>query len=225
MTLFKSLCLIITLIQCSDSLAQHQVGFKLAGSASKIVYDFNDIDGEYSSSFCRTFETGFYYNYHFKNSLIGAELDYFLIKGKEMYRGINSLDSNFTRISYVAVPIYYGIKIKKITIYAGAVIAFNLYSEQASKGHYHASYPGGGPSDDFNWNHGYNHIKLDLLDYGLRTGIVYNVNRWLGIEGSYYYGLNSIYLNTTSGVSSWRNQQISLGVRFTFFQKDTSESE
>ena len=219
--------LILTFLICSfNTFGQNEFGIKCNLGISKLTEKF-DLGGPIGYKFLvmPSGHCGLYYNCHTgKSSIIGTELLFIQIEGKEKYKlpvQYNS-DTNqrgfangnvWRHISYLGLPVYYGFKIKKINLNAGFQVNFVLKSSGRSKGN--------APNDHggvVRWDNHSNKLYIDNYDYGVRGGINYNHSDKFAFEGTYYYSLNNILSDNNNGVK-WKIQQLTIGLRYKFLQQ------
>jgi len=109
-------------------------------------------------------------------------------------------------VSYLGLPVYYGLKLNKLTVNIGFQASLVLFSSVRVKKAGSDSYP-------FDWANNYEELTLDRYDFGIRAGLIYSLTDKIAIEGTYYYGLNDITSNEYP--EEWKNQQITIGIRYT----------
>ncbi len=200
---------------------QHDFGIKLNGGLSKITANkyISNVTSKYS--FAPSGQGGLFYNLNYgKKSLIGVELLFSQIESKEESKatytyfgnptegfGITNIDYH---ISYFSIPIYYGFKIKKLTINLGVQTSFAF----ASRGHSidKTTYNGNTFTSENE-----SKLNIDKFDFGPRTGLLFNLSKRFAFEATYYYGLNNILSNTAPPDWKWKIQQITIGLRYKFF--------
>ncbi len=202
-----------------NSSAQHDFGLSLNGALSKTIetenYILNTLHKiEYQSLYNPSYNFGIYYNLHIsKHLLFGSDILFTEIEGNEIiditYIENPGYSYNTYRkhLSYLSLPVYFGLKFEKTSFYIGFMPSLLLKSKELWK-------------RTVVHNEIVSHDRADRYlscydaDYGPKIGLRYNIKDNLIIEASYYYGLKRIneYENRT-----WKNQQISLGFRYTLF--------
>lgn len=124
--------------------------------------------------------------------------------------GTTNLDYH---ISYLSIPIYYGLKIKNLTINLGIQTSFAL----ASRGHWISKMPYNGAVLTFE---DASELNIDSYDFGPKAGISYNINKHFSAEASYYYGVSNILSPTAPSEWKWKIQQITIGLRYKLFSTE-----
>ena len=218
------------------SFGQHDFGFKLSGGLSYLSTKVTGIivDPSISPPPPKTAQTFFYmpsgqvglfYNFHFnKQSVFGVELLFSQIEGKEHDKtpatdffgnptGQFVTGNNFSHISYLSIPLYYGYNYKKISVNVGIQTSFLLHASSQSKFQ----------APDYNgniqtFNSSSSELPLKYFDLGLRGGIIYSLTNKFSIEGTYYYGLLNIHEHNYSDAGFvYKVQQMTIGIRYKFF--------
>lgn len=214
---------------CSTTSAQNDFGIKINGGLSKITANRELTNATSEYKFAPSGQGGLFYNLHpGKRSLIGAELLFSMIESKETMKITyndkfgNPLNDYFItnldyHISYFSIPVYYGYKIKGLTINLGAQASLAL----SSRGHWIGTAPSNGSILTFE---GEDELNIDSYDFGPRAGIMYDLSKRLAVEASYYYGINNILSNTAPPEWIWKIQQITLGLRYKFFTHNRKDS-
>lgn len=199
---------------------QHNMGLKVNGGLSRISNSFNPSNSTWTVQFAPSGNSGFFYNLQLKNkSVIGAELLFVQIVGKEKIK-IDLIDINgnnvgistgnlYKHISYLSLPICYGFKFNKLTINVGFQTSFVLISSAREKGQ--STHNG----DVTTWDNKFKELNIDSYDFGPRAGVTYNLTDKFAIEGTYYFGVNNICGNDELNWT-WRVQQATVGLRYTF---------
>ena len=123
-------------------------------------------------------------------------------------------DELLRHISYLSLPVYYSIKIKKMKFNVGLQTSISMVSSGEEKGQ--APYNG----TNVYFENSYKKLNIDSYDFGPKLGIVIDI--WKGISGeiNYYYGVNNILANNVN-VSGWvwKVRQVMVGVKYTIYQK------
>lgn len=210
------------------SFANQQFGVKFSGGLSQISNSLNM--PTLSTQYAPSGQGGVYYNQTLGNgSSLGMELLFSQIEGKETWEGyellMNSdnkmrmvyLKNNFHRhISYISLPVYYGININKLTIHAGAQISYAITTSSRSES------TGTWNEQPYHEETKSVHMDVDKFDFGPRVGMIYPLNNKLSVEATYYYGFNNIQKNG-SPADELKVQQASLGVKYNLWTKQTSK--
>ncbi|MHB8261735.1 MAG: outer membrane beta-barrel protein [Bacteroidia bacterium] len=204
---------------------QHHVGIKILGGLSYISTKVFQSPPQTTQTFyfMPSGQGGLFYNLHLgKKSLLGVELLYTLIEGKEHSVTPETYNMNGTlvnspiinditrHISYLSIPVYYGLKYKKLNINLGIQSNFALSSGGSA-----VTTAFGLPAGVVNTNY----IKLGALpikafDFGPKIGLSFSVRDWFAFEATYYYGLLNIYKNNHADFQ-YKVQQLTIGLRYT----------
>jgi hypothetical protein len=225
-------------------IAQPSFGVKINGGVSKI--SSNEYSHTYSSQtsyFMPSGQAGIFYNQPVRaHEFFGVELLYNQIQGKEKqvdtvgWYGINgsthaliSTNTITRNISYLSLPVYYGVTIKKFTVKIGLQISIALArsgkavveTPADSMGYFSIS--GAITTTTYKTN------KLYVKDgaFGQTASITYNLNQKFALEANYYYELSNLYRNTKlngSAQTVWKFQQITLGLRYSFLTLKKKEA-
>ncbi|MBW6484052.1 MAG: PorT family protein [Vicingaceae bacterium] len=221
MNLVKTILVLILYVVCLTTYGQHTFGVKLADGWSKISTKINSSPPTPQEfKFMPSYQGGLSYNFHFKNkSLIGAELLFSKIRGKEHSESpttdefgnptdefiIGNVDRH---ISYLSVPVYYGLNYKKFTVNIGVQTSFVIYSSGLATT----------LAPDNNGNTLYFENKTAKLpitnyDFGIRAGLSFALSNNIMVESFYYYGLLNIYEYHSTNWK-WTIQQLTVGVKY-----------
>jgi opacity protein-like surface antigen len=201
---------------CLFVLAQEDVGLSLAGGLSKITFDNKPGDITQTIYFTPCAQGGFFYNHQFSNYMIGVDLLLQQVEGNEHLDQVQ-LDMNgnptsghlttdiHRHMSYLAMPLYYGYKLNKLTVHIGIQPAF-LYLN--------------GTDTKFTANQSVytssEKIKTDKsIDLGVRAGLGYRLTDFTSVELMYAYGLHEPAVPDYTIM--WNTQQLTLGIRYLFF--------
>ena len=223
---------LITLTIYLTSFGQSSIGLKVNGGLSSIS---NKVADPFLMSqtvyFRPSGQAGLYYNRSIRtHEVFGVELLFSQIEGKDKTIDTvgNAIDPNggtvrltsvYTtskHISYLTLPIYYGITFKKFTFAVGAQVSARLIgkAEQTMQSNY--DFEAANLLTPKSANYSTNRLHIKDMDFGETIRIIYNVTGKFGIEANYYYGLNNIYPRKSQTV--WRTQQITLGLRYRILQ-------
>lgn len=216
------------------SFGQHEFGIKINGGLSKITANLNLSNGSTRYSFAPSGQVGLFYNINFgKKSQLTVEPLFSQIGSKEKMQFNSYLDNlgnpveklatiNIDyHISYFSIPIYYGFKIKGLTLNLGLQTSLAI----ANRLYYVSNTPNGGSialskDEEFTFkNKGKGKSNIDFYDFGLRSGLVFNLNKRFAIEATYYYGINNILGTNAPSKWNWKVQQITIGLRYTFLKR------
>jgi hypothetical protein len=217
-------------------IAQPSFGVKINGGVSRISDNsFNPVFSTQKTYFAPSGQAGVFLNLHIRaHEFFGVELLYSQIQGKEKQvdtlewysangntRGLVSTSTITHNISYLSLPVYYGVTIKKFTIKVGLQISVALTrsgksvveSPADSMGYFSLS--GATTTTTYKTN------KLYVKDgaFGQTASITYNLSPKFAIEANYYYEFSNLYRNAKLNGNSetvWKFQQITLGLRYAF---------
>lgn len=177
-------------------------------------------------------QAGFYYNYSFKDKfLIGTELLYVLIEGKEYFKlpftdnngnptGEFSEEDIWRHISFVSVPVYVGYNFNKWNVNLG--VQGNFVWESGGRVEGRATLYG----TPYTWENSSDKLGINQYDYGIRAGVIYNLSARLSLEANYYMGLtNLIEDDDLAKYWDWRVQQLTVGVRFNLLATNVPSTE
>lgn len=228
------LSILIILLFNFSIYGQQNIGIKANAGLSRIViYENSTQKVVQKSYFVPSGQGGLFYNLPLGNkSLLGAELLFIQIEGKERLEipftdqngnptgefGIDNIDRH---ISYIGLPIYYGFKIKKLTLNLGVQTSFTLASSAREKGQATDGY--GGISV---WDNKFDKLNIDAFDFGARAGLIFNLTNRFAVEGTYYYGINNILKKSIYNTElKWKIQQMTIGLRYTFLKIKKKENK
>ncbi|MHB8260870.1 MAG: outer membrane beta-barrel protein [Bacteroidia bacterium] len=214
---------------------QQYFGIKANGGLSRIY-----TGGEPTPLYVMpSYQGGLFYNLHLgKKSLLGAELLFMQIEGKEhsiteenplmLPTGQLITTDTYQHISYLSLPIYYGIKVKRFTFNIGLQTSVVLMSsgEQTvqTKDITSSQIVVSSSTSSYKTNN----LPIKQFAFGEVTKITYNLTNTFAIEANYYWGLSNIYKNTSSvyaGITLWRTQQLTIGLRYTFLTLKKKEGK
>ncbi|HTA63348.1 MAG TPA: porin family protein [Bacteroidia bacterium] len=218
-------------------IAQPSFGVKINGGVSRISDNsFNPVFSTQKTYFMPSGQAGLFFSLPIRtHEVFGVELLFSQITGKEAEtdtvgtfssNGItNKLFSTSTisrNISYLSLPIYYGVKIKKFTVKVGLQVSIALIG----RGHTEME------SNFYPKNYYltlYQNPKLYIKDaaFGETASITYNLSPKFAIEANYYYELSNLYRNAKLNGSTqtvWKYQQITLGLRYAFLNLKKKEA-
>jgi opacity protein-like surface antigen len=220
----KLFLVLIFLLLNLYSVAQHACGFKVSGGVSKLserpAMTHENINIFYH--FAPSGQAGLFYELGFaKNSIFGAELLFTQMACKQIVEISNPDRRGFVaptytltqniQISYLSLPVYYGLKINKVTLAVGFQTSLHLYNRIKT---HHESVD---PSYTFVAD-SESEADISDFDFGPKAGLQYNFSQRFSAEAGYYYGVSDIL----SG-GGWYLQQITAGLRYKFWIKDKRE--
>ena len=214
----KQLILIILLTFSLHVFGQHNIGVKINGGVSKISNSLISSNSNLAVQFAPSGHGGLFYYLNLDDrSIIGAELLFMQIEGKDQFK-INYFDLNGSgqgtetihkHISYLCFPIYYGFKFNKFTFNLGIQSSLVISSSNDVK--WEVTFNG----DVNTWDNKLSELNIDSYDFGPRAGIIFNLSDKFAIEGTYYFGVYNI-LDNGEQSQSWRVQQGTIGIRYNF---------
>lgn len=125
------------------------------------------------------------------------------------------------QLTYLCLPIYYGLMLRRLTLYAGVQVGFSLrtYFENYNLRYYPSLNQNESIDQRATFHGPFNSFRQN---YGLRGELEYRLNDRLAISGAYYSGVNQLVLQDLftryNGWRSWKLQQIALGVRYRLYK-------
>ncbi|HET6245075.1 MAG: PorT family protein [Bacteroidetes bacterium] len=215
--------LLILLSLSIDVFGQQDLGVKANIGLSRIVTNFDFPDpARKKLQFAPSGQAGLYYSKKIKEKTsFGAELLFVQIEDKMHvetpmpdnqgnYTGEFITNKYYKHLSYMALPVYYGININKISVNAGLQFLLLITSNGRQKGE--MNYNG----EVISWDNNHGKLNIDRYDFGPRAGIIYKITEKFDIEANYYQGINNIINNSLQSYFRWRNQQLTIGMRYKF---------
>lgn len=174
-------------------------------------------------------QAGLYYNLSLGNkSSLGAELLFAQIEGKEKWKVDFTDDQGNTighstalfyrHISYLSLPLYYGYTINRTTFHVGFQVSYALGSSGREK---NDAIINEIREEQYSYNRKVDDINIEHMDFGPRSGIIYQLSDKLAVEGTYYYGIPNIQKSDLPWES--KIQQITLGIRYALWNKEVSK--
>jgi hypothetical protein len=215
--------LLLFLLQnlCISAYGQYKWGIKINGGVSRIYNSFSSSSDPYTLSkikFAPSGHAGIFYSSQLgNNSLFGLEILFLQIRGYEKTE-IDLIDFNqnnigYSRlnvhrnISYIGLPLYYTIKINRLSVNAGMQASFAISSNGREEGEARAL------EKVIQIKNKYKPLNIKSYDFGPRAGIDYRLNKYWSIEGIYYFGVNNIIKESPLG-KIWRVQQATIGIKY-----------
>ncbi len=227
----RQLTILILLAINLTVFGQHNLGLKVNGGLSRISNSLIDVsNGTDKIQFALSGCSGIFYNLHLNDkSILEAELLFIQIEGRkhlefDVTDGFGNktgtaTDDIFEYISYLGLPVYYGLKLNKWIINLGFQVSFTLTSSAREKG----QAPSNG--EIITWDNKFDELNIDSYDFGPRAGVIFNLNNRFAIEGTYYYGVNNILDNDAPNWLTWKVQQATVGLRYTFLTVTKNNKE
>lgn len=224
----KLTCLLILVIVFTINTFGQQIGVTARGGISRIYGQLESNNYSSSStttSFSPSFQAGIYYNLPTGNKTsLGAELLYSKVQGGQTLKWYNkdvvmeSFGTDFTdeSISYISLPVYYGVTFKRLTVNAGVQISYALSGSGSSESNYETREGDentGYISRKFSSYHELNDLPIRNFDFGPRVGGTLQLTDRLSLEGMFYYGLSNIN-QLKSSEEALKVQQMTVGVRY-----------
>lgn len=233
----KLTCLPILLIVFTINAFGQQFGVTARGGISRVYGQLesnNYLSSSTITSFSPSFQAGVYYHLPTGNKTsLGAELLYSKVQGGQTLKWYNkevaveSFGKDFTdeSISYISLPVYYGVTFKRLTVNAGVQISYALSSSGNSESNYETR--------EGNENTGYifrkfssyyelNDLPVRNLDFGPRIGGILHLTNRLSLDGMFYYGLSNIN-KLKSSEEPLKIQQMTVGIRYALWSKSKSQ--
>lgn len=232
----KLTCLLTILIAFNVSVFGQQFGIKASGGISRIYGQLesnNYLSPTMTTSFSPSFQAGIYYQVPTgKNASLGAELLYSKVQGGQTFEWYNkdvnmeSFGSDFTNesISYLSLPVYFGVTFKRLTFNGGFQVSYALSSSGSfqTKAIQKPIEPVGDTTPRplyGNWSRDINNLPVDAFDFGPRVGGLFRLTNRLSLEGMFYYGLNNIN-QLKSSEEALKVQQMTVGMRYALWSKE-----
>ena len=194
------------------------------GGFSKIANSFNPSSPGWSVQSVPSWNAGLYYNFHPRGpSIFGVELLFMKAAGNEKIEAdlIDNTGKNvgqstgyiYRHISYLSLPVYYGLKLDKLTFNVGFQVSYALASGGRDKGK--ATYYG----SIVTWDNKLGKLGIDPYDFGARAGLFFPISDKFSIEAVGYYGINDI-LKEEGPMWTWKVRQITAGLRYMLFSTE-----
>ncbi len=188
---------LVFILSSASLIGQHSLGIKASFGASKLKTSYG-YSMDYIDYFRPSGQLGFAYKYNLTNrSIIGSELLYYQIRGKEHSNlaftddfgdpiGIMKLDT-WRDISYLGLPLYYGYNFKKFALCIGIQTSVTLFSNGKER----SEFPDLN-GDPVITNYEFSGLNIDMLNVGPIADIKYNLTDKGAVEIMYYYGVNNV---------------------------------
>ncbi|MBI4929764.1 MAG: PorT family protein [Bacteroidetes bacterium] len=216
------LATLTTLTIALTAFGQYDIGISENGGLSKIHTDFSSKDQRVTNDLRFSGNAGLFYDYHFNNkSSIETGFLFMQIAGKENHIKdtydptgtlvMTSYDEFYRHISYIGLPIQYGLKLKKFTLRIGGQVS-SAFANKERNERYTVSIHNYSPPHSVTFDK----LNIDNYDFGINGGLLFNLNDNWAIETTYYYGLNNIYKNSNY---NWTVRQMAIGLRYTLKDK------
>ena len=223
MKYFKTMMMLLTLVAVySGACGQHHVGIRANAGISRISNSIYTNPSVQKMQFLPLARGGLFYQKDLNaGSFVGGDLLYLKIKGKD-HDLTEATDENgnpagtirhemWKEISYLGLPLYYGLKTGDLTITFGVQLSFALNSSGRAKSTMLSE------TEYVIIENRYTSLNIDQLDFGPRAGVAYEILPRLSLEAELYAGMNNIVDNEGEGDLYWRIQQASFGLRYTLY--------
>ena len=119
----------------------------------------------------------------------------------------------YRHISYLSLPVYYGLKLGKLTVNVGFQVSYALASGGRDKGK--LTYNG----SVMTWDNKFEKLGIDPYDFGPRAGLIFPLSDKFSIEAAGYYGVNDI-LKEEGPPWTWKVRQLTAGLRYKLFSTE-----
>lgn len=216
--------LLIILIAFNIDTFGQQFGIKASGGISRIYGDLQSSfypEPPMTTSFSPSFQAGLFCHLPTGNKTsFGAELVYSKVQGAQTFKWENSYytvdnisNTIYEQVSWLTLPVYYGITFNRLTLNAGFQISHALSASKEDKVHYMLN----GEKQELD-NPQSTNFNVNNFDFGPRAGITYQLNNRLSLEGMFYYGLNNINYSKSSN-EELKVQQMTVGLRYALKDK------
>lgn len=175
---------------------------------------------------------GLYYNFNLREKFsLGGELLFTQIEGKQLYQ-LSTINKNnqpsyqyadfnsWQHISYLGIPVYFGLNLKKMNFNIGFKANFKLIYSGRMKGQ--IAYNG----SSLQTFDKIDKLNIDSYDFGGRIGLTYRLSDKFRIEANYYYSFNNIISDAiASKLWTWKVQQMTVGLHYKLFQSAGKKTE
>lgn len=222
---FLTVLTICQTVLAQDNYELSSIGLTANGGLSKVSTNYSSTGWAVNNNIFRfSGHAGLFYNLHItENSSIETALLFTQVEGKEhqsfqLHDSVGNpwpvyfVDNYYRHITYLGLPIQYGLQVKRFTIAIGGQLSFALLKNERHE--YYTSYPKSEP-DPRNEN---NKLNIDSFDYGIKGGLLFNLTEKFTLETTFYQSLNNIYKNNEY---TWTIQQWTVGLRYKFFVRQT----
>ncbi len=209
---------------------QCDFGIKANGGLSKFSNPRYDGIQGFHDRFAISEQLGLYATLHTgNNSHLGTELILSQVRGKETLQldftdqfgnlvG-NGKTTTYMNITYLAIPIYYGIRINKLFFNLGVQSSIPLMSNARQFGD--ATFYGKTTHYETN----YEKFNIGKNNFGAKAGLGFNLTNKISLESTYYYGISHIFHVNRNLGRIWQVQQILFGLRYKLFTKEKESTK
>jgi hypothetical protein len=217
------------------SYGQQSIGIVIDGGLSKISSnDYNPLFSTQKTYFVPSGQAGLFYSLPIRtHEIFIAEILFSQIEGKTKgtdttgtYGAGNGTTTPILQtqtitkhISYLNIPLYYGVKLGKFSIHIGFQTSLTLArsGKVITQSNFDPTTFSLG-----NYTTTYTTHKLFVKDgaFSQVGKLIYNITPKIAVEGNYCYNLNNLYRNSHAfnGYQPiWQFQQITIGIRYKFF--------
>lgn len=138
------------------------------------------------------------------------------INGNKIGDGTGNI---YKHISYIVVPIYYGIHFNKFTAHLGGQVSFAINSSARELAKLTVD------GNVLHLDNRYESLEIHPFDFGAQAGITYKLRNKFAIEGAYYHGITNILdtQNLSRIHGSWRVRQATIGLMYSLNSTDSSQ--
>ena len=219
---FLPIVSLIVLIN-TPNFCQSDFGLKINAGISNIKLNNQSVNSVRSPRIGYSGQLGVYSTFSIgRKSYLGTEALYIIINGGERLR-IESTDAQgiFTgdfiisdvkrSLSYIGIPLYYGLNFDKWSFNIGVRASLLLASSGSEKGE--VPLPNGEVTTFSNET---DMLNIDSFDFGLRFGMNYKISDIGFIEGNFFHGIKD--LQETKILR--KTYQATLGLKYRLFQKN-----
>ncbi|MBA3898749.1 MAG: outer membrane beta-barrel protein [Bacteroidetes bacterium] len=206
------------LISFSTAYSQHSFGLKANAGVSQIKDNIKYKEG-YLSYGMLSGQAGLYYNYDIsKRFFIGTELTWMLVRGKQDYpnffagwqppENLIGTQSKMSReINFLAVPLNFGYKVKKLSFDIGINTLYALSANQQFTGHLVFS-----DKPDQKTEYEPYSTEITKFVFAPRAGLAYALTEKIELECNFTFGsYNTNYERT------YNFHQLTFGLRYKLF--------
>lgn len=159
------------------------------------------------------FSTGLQFTIIKNNSEYDYEYNNVIVDGSNELINIQERRNNIFKAAYFSVPLTFKIKSKKLGWIVGGQVARLIKAGITVKYRYL-----GEPQEGFNDSEAYFEGYLAKYDFGLITGLSYDLSERMRLRSHFYYGLKNVFDYPANPFPSngWsrKNQQFTLGLSY-----------
>ncbi len=219
-------------------LGQHQFGLKTDFGISKITSTVDDYYLSYRAQVKPSGNIGFFYDFSFgKNSYLGIDVIFMRILGNEYFeynQARRSFQGNvfipvvaniqsdvYRKLNYISLPIYYGLKFKKLSINLGIQPSFVVTNYCDGENYVNLS---GGQVGSQKYYVRKQKLGVGSFDLGAKASLDYHVFKGFYIVANYFWGKNKLHVDSYL-IKEAQIEQLTIGLKYSFINKEKSKKE